>query len=449
MKLKVTLTAILLALTMALSGCSFVGLDAQTLMHSPKPTGENEADIQELLEKTAGGEMTLKYPTNGDYRSAIITHDLCGDKNSEAIAIYQKGDETSGTNIMFMEKINGVWKDIGSFNNPASQVERVCFGDLDGDGKDEVIVGWGSSLNNTGSICVYYYKDKKMNELELKQSYTEMAVMDFDGDGKEEIFTANITVGDQPAVARLIRIKDGTIELMGTASLDVGVTKYVSIKTGLVNEKQKGVVLDGMKDADTMVTEMLYWSKKSSALEAPFYDAPTKSAKSTERKTSVVSKDINGDKIIEIPTVMILPGYNGTVTDDAAYLINWYRYDTETDTFIRVMSMTIDYSDGYWFSIPDMWLGKITAKTDTTARTVTFYEWLKSSKDAAGTLGQAILKIQVFTEKEWQQQSAGTKGFFKIASGENIVYAASRPSPSNLLSMTQDEIKSAFQLLDS
>ena len=39
--------ALFLAAAMMLSGCSFVGLDAQTLMHAPKPTGENEADIQD------------------------------------------------------------------------------------------------------------------------------------------------------------------------------------------------------------------------------------------------------------------------------------------------------------------------------------------------------------------------------------------------------------------
>lgn len=74
MKLKAVAMALMLALT--LSGCSFVGLDAQTLMRPPKPTGE-KADIHALLESKTDGKMTLKYPRTGDYRSAIITHDVC------------------------------------------------------------------------------------------------------------------------------------------------------------------------------------------------------------------------------------------------------------------------------------------------------------------------------------------------------------------------------------
>ena len=121
-KLAAAALALALALLAALPGCSFVGLDAQTLMHAPRPTGDNEAGIQSLLESTAKGDMTLKYPVNGDYRSAIITHDLCGDATDEAMAFYQKSDETGGTggtNVMFMQKQkNGKWQSIGSFNNP-------------------------------------------------------------------------------------------------------------------------------------------------------------------------------------------------------------------------------------------------------------------------------------------------------------------------------------------
>ncbi|WP_411677265.1 FG-GAP repeat domain-containing protein [Caproicibacter sp.] len=446
MKWKAAVLTALFLMLASLSGCSFVGLDAQSLMHAPKPTGENEADIQNLLESTAGGKMTLKYPSAGDYRSAIIKHDIYGNRNDEAIAFYQKGDDTSGINIMFMRRTNGTWESMGTFNNPASKVDRVCFGDLDGDGKDEVVVGWGSSLNNTGDICVYYNKNGQMQELKLSQSYTEMAVMDFDGDGRDEIFTASVSVGDQPASAQLLRVKDGSIEQMGSAPLDSGVTKYVSVLTGLINAKQVGIVLDGTKSADTMVTELLYWDKKTGTLRSPFYDPKTKTAKSTERNTSVVSKDINGDRIIEVPMVTLMPGYSGKTSDDSAYLTSWFRYDTDTSTLFRVMSMFINYSDGYWFSIPDMWRGKTTAKLDPSSRTVTVYEWLTTQKNKAGFTGSPLLTIQTFTRKEWEQ-GEGTKNYFELLESDNSVFAASLPSPDNPLSMTKSEVLEAFQLI--
>lgn len=446
MKRKTAVVAILLLMLVSLSGCSFVGLDAQSLMHAPKPTGENEADIQNLLESTAGGKMTLEYPSSGAYRSAIIKHDLYGDQSDEAIAFYQKGDETSGINVMFMRRNGGKWESMGSFGNPAAKVDRVCFGDLNGDGKDEVIVGWGGGLNNTGDICVYYQQGGQMKELQLSQSYTEMAVMDFDGDGRDEIFTASVTVGDESASAQLLRVKGGAIEQMGSAPLDISVTKYASVLTGLINEKQAGIVLDGVKTADTMVTELLYWDKKTKTLRSPFYDPKTKSAKSTERNTSVVSRDINGDRIIEIPMVTLMPGYSGKTSDDSAYLTSWFRYDTNTETLFRVMSMFINYSDGYWFLVPDMWRGKVTTKLDPSSRTVTVYEWITTQKNKAGFAGAPLLTIQTFTNKEWDQ-GKGVKNYFKLTEKDNSVFAASLPTPNNPLSMTKSEVQDAFQVI--
>ena len=440
------ITALFLAVALTFSGCSFVGLDPQTLMHAPKPTGENEADIQSLLDHTAAGQFALKYPAAGEYRSAILKHNLCGDATDEAIAFYQQKDEVSATHIVFMQKQNGTWKNIGAYTSQAAQVDRVCFGDVNGDGRDEAIVGWGSSLNNNGAICVYSYNNGSMAEQKLSQSYTELAVMDFDGDGKDEIFTASVTNGDRPAAARLLRIKDGGMEVLGTAPLDTGVTKYDSMKTGLVNEKQKGIVLDGVKTSDTMVTELLYWDAKAKKFCAPFYDATTKTAKSTQRNTTVVSKDINGDRIIEIPIVTLMPGYSGITADEADYLTNWHRYDTSTNTFVRVMSMVVNSSDGYWFAVPDIWRGAITTKLDPSTRSFSFFEWKKESGNAEGKIGAQLLKIEVFTRAEWNRLS-GSGGYFEIESKDNIVFAAKVPSPDSRLSLTEDEVKNAFRLI--
>lgn len=438
--------ALFLTAAMMFSGCSFVGLDAQTLMHAPKPTGENEADIQHLLDETAGGQMTLKYPASGEYRSAILKHDLSGDKTDEAIAFYQKSDDADGTNIVFMQK-EGTWKIVGTFSNQATQVDRICYGDLYGDGKDEAVVGWGNSLNNNGAICVYSYKNGKVTEQRLKQAYTEMEVMDFDGDGRSEIFTANITQGDQPAEACLIRVDSDHAEVMGSAPLDSGVTRYASVQTGLIDEKQKGIVLDGVKSSNTMVTEVLYWDAKKKALVAPFYDAASKMVKSTARMTAVVATDINSDKIIEVPIVSLMPGYSDSTADEADCLTTWERYDTQNNTFSRVRSMVINFADGYMFSVPDVWRGQITTKMDPSTRSFSFYQWMQSPKNATGVLGPQLLRIEVFTKKEWDA-GTGTKNYFELYNKDNLIFAAVRPSPKNPLSLTEVEIKEAFQLIN-
>jgi hypothetical protein len=444
MKRKAALLAIVLAMAALLSGCSFVGLDAGALMHAPKPTGTNEADIQNLLDKTAGGDYNLKYPAAGDNRSAILEHAIGAADSDAAVAFYQKSDEPTAIHVVFMQKTEGEWKIIGSFRNQASEVERVCFGDLDGDGRDETIVGWGNSLNNSSTIFVYYYKNDRMNELKLDQNYSEMEVMDFVGDKRCEIFTACVTVGTQPAVARLIRVTGGSIEVLGTAPLDSGVTHYASVKTGLLNEKQNGIVLDGIKASNTMETEVLYWDKEKKTLATPFYDYVSKTAKSTTRSTSVVSKDVNQDRIIEIPIVTLMPGYTAATADEADYMTTWHRYDTATNTFIRVMSMVINTTDGYSFSVPDMWRGKVTTKLDPSTRSFSFYTWDTADNDAGGVVGRELLRIRAFSKKEWSDFGSSS-GYFELYSKGSLVYAAENVQPDDSLSLTKAEVKEAFQ----
>lgn len=437
--------AIAMAIVLLFSGCSSTGLDAQTLMHPPKATGDMES-IHTLLQKKVGDNITLKYPHSGDYRSAIIMHDITGNKQNEAIALYQNGGNDSEMHIVFIQKTNGQWSIIGSYRHTATQVDKVCFGDVNGDGRDEVIVGWENSISNTGELCVYSYNQDKISELDLKQSYSQMTVMDFNNDGIDEIFTASTTTPDQPAIAKLMHIKSNRLEIISIANLDTSVTKYAAINTGRINEKQYGVVLDGYKSTTSMVTEILYWDKVKKELVAPFYNSSSKSVKCTLRNTTTVSQDINNDKIIEIPTVNIMPGYSATVTDESCYITNWQRYDTTNNTLIKVMSTVVNSSGGYWLLIPDMWKDKIKVKTDATNHSMTFFEWKVLSKNGSGAEGEALLKIQVFTEKEWSSLK-NTDGFIKLIEQNNTVYAVSIPHPNNTLSMKINDIQNSFKLI--
>lgn len=446
MKLKAFAAALMMAVL--LSGCSMVGLDAQTLMHPPKASGEREA-IHTLLQKKAGENITLKYPHTGDYRSAIIMHDISGDKQDEAVAFYQSGDTGASIHIVFINKVNGQWNLVGSFQNASTQVDKVCFGDVNGDGKDEAIVGWENAISNTGELCVYTFDKNKVSELRTKQSYSQMAVMDFDDDGYQEIFTASTTSTtnqDQAAVAKLMRIKSNKVQIQGMAHLDTSVTKYAAISMGRINEKQYGVVLDGTKSSTAMVTEIVYWDKANSVLQSPFYNKSTQSANYMLRNTTTVSQDINNDKIIEIPVTHLLPGCQSGTTDETSYSIDWQRYDTETMNLIPVMRTVMNSSSGYWFLLPDMWQGKVTVKADAKTNSITFYEWKVTSKNKNGSAGAALLKISVFTEKEWNSSNTAN-GYFKLSERNNTVYAANIPQPNNALSMKMDDIQNSFRLI--
>lgn len=447
--MKIKIIALLLCIVFLFSGCSFAGIDPQSLMSPPRPTGDKEK-IYEVLEQEAGRDYKPKYPRRGQFRSAIIMDNNGPAAQDEAVVLYQSSEAAdAGITVLFIGYVDGEWRNIGSFTNPATQVDQVQFGDVNGDGVREVIVGWGGTTSGSNEICVYAAQEGKVTEMPLDRSYSELVVTDMNGDGFDEIFTAAVTSLDQPASAGLYRIRSGALETLGTAELDVEVTRYLAVTPGMINQEQYAVVLDGVKSAGTVsayVTEVLYWDQGTKKLEAPFYDPNTGTANYMRRYTSVVSRDINGDKLLEIPIVNPLPGYTVPAPDETCYLTNWYRYQNADDTLERVMSTVINSRENYWFMVPDMWRDKVTVKTDFEARSMTFYEWVPTEENSqAGAVGAALLKIQVFTEEEWGA-GTNTAAFTELQRKDNLVYAASIPQPDHALSLLVQDVENSFEL---
>lgn len=432
------------------TGCSaFTGFSAEGTMRPPRPTGEKSA-IYSVLETVAGGDFTLKYPTSGDYRSAIITEDLDGDGQQEAAAFYQKTGDAAGISVVFMQKIGEAWQSLGSFSNTATQVDKVAFGDVDGDGRREVVIGWGSSQTGSTTLCVYSVEaeKKKMKELNLDQPYSQMAVADFDGDGFDEIFTANVALGEQPALSSLFRIRSGAIEIMGTAQMDKTVTRYMNMQIGLLNEFQYGVVLDGARSNAGYVTEVVYWNQEESDLKAPLLDEKHQTVSFTVRTNSVLSRDVNGDSIIELPIATILPGFTAQTAGETSYVTDWMRYDAAANTLERVMSTVTNSMDEYWFLIPDMWKGAITTEYTADSRSMTFYRWEEEDplKNQKAGKGKPLLQIRVFTEKQWASGKDAT-GYYELVDNNSLVYAARNLSPQDDLSMSDSDVRNSFRLV--
>ncbi len=421
-------------------------MDLQSLMRPPRPTGEKQ-EIHEVLDAKVGS-YKLQYPYRGKHRSSIVMDDLTGDGIEEAMVLYQ-GLSDTGITVMFIGMEQGNWSEIGSYTSQATQVDQVCFGDINGDGRDEAIIGWGNAVNSASNICVYAVQNGSVVETPLNLAYSEMIVMDFDGDGGDEIFTATISSTKQQATARLIRIREGVPETMGAANLDATVSHYIGICAGLINEYELGVVLDGMKSSGTgtsYVTELLYWDNENKILQTPFYDPNTLSANYMRRFTAVTSQDINDDGIIEIPIVNPLPGYTAPASDDTCYITNWHRYDNRENMLERVVGMVVNLRDGYSFVIPDMWREKVTTQADAEHSTLTFYEWIPSDAVGNGAMGAALLRIQVFSEENWNK-TGESEGVTEIKRSDGMVYTASVPVPENALALSLEDVANGFELL--
>lgn len=440
-----SLIALLLACLVMLSGCSVIGLDSKALMSPPREDGDR-GSIHSLLIDTVGGEITFRYPRKGEYRSAIVTKDFTGDRQENAIALYEASDNSGGTIISFMTKKNGEWTVIRSFANTAVQVDRICFADLDDDGILEVVIGWGSSTLNSCTACVYDYTQDGVIEYPMEQGYGEMTVTNLVDEAQDELFIVTLATDTTEAVAEIVRMSQGSLQIVEATTLDSTVVQYAQISAGLIAQNQKGILVDGLRADSSMITQIIYWNKKENKLVAPYSTSTSQNMNVTSRNAAAAytSRDIDGNSIIEFPIVNLLPGSQENTKDSAAYLINWSQFDVEGQVPVRVMSTVNNSNDGFWILFPEIWRDKVTCKSDASTHSTTFYEWLADDGKGNPASGAAILKIQVFTAEDW---AVNSQGYEQIAERAGLVYAASIPEPGHELALSIEEIQDSFHFL--
>lgn len=454
MRGKKKLIAVAMACLMALlSGCQFTGFDTLNLMKPPKATGD-EANIQQVLEEEGGPDISLKYPQSGAYRSAVVMYDITGNGKQEAIAFYasNKGKDTS-VHMMVIGSIEDQWTNWGDEPGAGPGVERICFGDLDGDGIKEIIVGWTNSYNNSlNTLSIYRYDNGEIKEVEVDYSYSDIAISDFDKNGEDEIFitTLNNAAEDMAADAKLLKMdrKTHQINNISRVELDPTVVRYEAVKVGNISTNVIGVVIDGYKSDNCMQTEIVYWDNKKGGMVAPLSNTNGDS-NDTLRPTATISSDIDGNGIIEIPIVRQMPGdiskEDGT---GPCYITQWSWYDVSKGGWEFVYNMVANFSDGYGFQIPDEWEeDKVTARIDTETKTLTFYEWVENS-EGVGAQGVAILKIQVFSDSEWQDEKK-IEGFTVLRKQNGRVYAVAFPSPDSEFTLNYQQVQKYFKLVSN
>ena len=78
-------------LATGLCGCDFITADTAELLTPPALSG-NMKPIADAINKTVPEGYTLKYPSRGNYRSAIVREDIDSDGVLEAFAFYSVAD---------------------------------------------------------------------------------------------------------------------------------------------------------------------------------------------------------------------------------------------------------------------------------------------------------------------------------------------------------------------
>ena len=425
----------LVALLLCLCGCDMTNTNEE-LLSPPRPQGELY-EVQQALYKTAPEDMKLRYPKKGQYRSAITSFDIDADGKNEAIAFFETVNENvSMMHLSVIYKTASGWVATKDFSVMASGVERLSFEDLDGDGRQEIIVGWSVYSGVDKQLAVYSFNGETLSHLMLEK-YTEYITCDLNTDQKKEIFLINQSTAEKRADAHLYGMESGEITEISGCRSDGGVTSYLTIKEEKLLGGRAAVIVDASRGS-SLLTEIFYL--ENGELLNPLFDSAAGKTVITERLSAEIA-DINGDGITDIPLSEVMPGYEAAEEAGKIYITRWCSFDGKNLNITTTAVM--NYTDGYYFTLPKNLDGRITVikNVETKLRTVFLYD--KNAKMQTDEL----FRIQVLAPGELTPERVSA-GWVKLFEDEERVIAVLISGYKGEYEVSLEEISNMFKMIE-
>lgn len=429
-------------LSFGMGGCSITDFSADSLLRPPKAMGD-EAEIEQLISDAADGSYTLKYPKNGNYRSAIIMTDLNNDKKDEAIAFFRIVDNTAQIHMLVMYTDNGKWKLSSDNVTDAPDIDSVDFADIDGNGSLEILAGFTTYTQNINHLSCYSYDSGKTAEIQSGHNYSSFYSGDFDSDGNSEIMTLSLFTTENEATASMLDYSKDNKSMYARAmvNMDPNVTKYKNIALSVIDESTNGLVVDGSYANEELNTQVIYYNRELSLLRNPLYKE--KKPNVTLRTAQVLSSDIDGDNKIEIPAVSKMPHSKVQPTDTVADKVVWNSFDKKSENLVKALEVVAGFDYSFYFKIPDKWpQNSVTAVIDSKKGNIEFYEW------RADKQGKMLFEIKSFPLDDWDS-GKGTDRYTSISKNDKYAFAFKNTKADSPAALSDDEIKTGFMLSDN
>lgn len=418
------------------TSCSYLDTSIDSLITPPKQDGDIYP-IHQALEKSIGKVFTLKYPISGDYRSAFTFKDIDGDGFEEALALYTLNNEgTVTTHLNIIDNVNEEWVSCSDVMVVGNGVEKMTFCDLNDDEIPEIIIGWMIYGTVDKQVGVYTYDGYVLNQRAMEK-YTDFLCDSLKSSGNDELIIINLNTTEKTSAIKVLTLSQTGIAETGTAMLDGGVTSYSTPIVAKLADGRPALYLDAIKGTGTL-TEIVWFD---GATLKSTYNAVTAETSLTYRPSVVYLNDINGDEITDVPIMSVLPSTAMRIETDKVYVTAWSCFD---GVEMKVVKNTfMNYSDGYYLTIPDDWMNRLHLARKTDSRQRIFYSYNTDEE----IQGPEVFRIISVSQADIDSGKFDATGYQKLGDHADSVHFA-KIIDDNELDITFEKLKANFYIIN-
>lgn len=292
-------------LCLLLAGCSMPGEQVQVeeLLRAPKLSGDY-GDVQTALNDWLGESAQLKYPMQGDLLSPFLLQDLDGDGRQDAAVLYTTA-QSSNVCIAILQKDDAdIWHVRQNVEGLADTVESVGLAQLQPGDATQLVVGY-TAAQGDHYLAVYSYTDGVLSTI-LEQQDQQYLVEDITGGGNQDLILMS-TLEDGGVQIELLTVdKEGSFQQVAVMGLSANrFAGCASVAAGVGADGRHYLVLDGWTgiSGNNLASVLLRFDEDTQQMVPADQISTEKLYTASLRNVpSLVSQDLDGDGIVEIPT---------------------------------------------------------------------------------------------------------------------------------------------------
>ena len=432
-------------MSLLLTGCSALNFTVEGLVDAPKLT-EQQSEIHQALIESVGSNITLKYPRNGDHRSAYVIANMDDEPDDEAIVFYEYKDNVKDNgmriNVLDTDE-DGKWHSVKELHGAGTDVDKVMISSFGNSSSKRVVVGYQNPSTDDKTLEIYSYSGSTFEKVGT-DTYSVLEMMDINADGSNDLVVVQKSVNAETekvtAKASLLVVDKGELKREQTIDMCDNVSSYVRATKGMLEGGRSAIYIDSLNSEGFVQTELVYY--RYSTLQNPIQQSKEKLLSSTTRPIGYYCTDVDGDTIAEIPSTKPMLGYENAVADEMLYTTTWSVYK---DFYTLEEKYTGYYSiqNGFFLAFPKRWEGKVTVRRDNDTGDVVCYKY-------SGNINTSTTELVRFcTVTKNNAKEKLDKGYEVVDSRGQLQYLVKFPAHAeDQLVLTIDEVKNNFYIID-